>query len=236
MISPQPPTVLLLGGTGRTGGRVLEQLLHRGAAVRVVVRSPERLPADVASHPHLTVTVADLLRLSDEELTRQVQDCNAVISCLGHTTNSWDFRGTARLGRACHGEGMPDTQDAASPTSRKRFIPASSVSVNRLRTGHRRGRFEDYRDVARSGPSGETDNQHAADFLVGDIGAANRFVQWVIVRPDTLREGGITEYTLHEGLVDSLFRPGATNMANVALPSALATELRLGRCGRASCR
>ena len=36
------------------------------------------------------------------------------------------------------------------------------------------------------------------------------------VRPDTLKEGDVTEYALHEGLVDSLFRPGETNMANVA--------------------
>ena len=41
-------TVLLLGGTGRTGGRVLRQLLDRGVAVRAVVRSAERLPDGVA--------------------------------------------------------------------------------------------------------------------------------------------------------------------------------------------
>ena len=40
-------TVLLLGGTGRTGGRVLQQLLGRGVRVRAVVRSAERLAADV---------------------------------------------------------------------------------------------------------------------------------------------------------------------------------------------
>ncbi len=43
------PTVLLLGGTGRTGGRVLGQLLDRGVPVRAVVRSAERLPAGVAA-------------------------------------------------------------------------------------------------------------------------------------------------------------------------------------------
>jgi hypothetical protein len=41
-------------------------------------------------------------------------------------------------------------------------------------------------------------------------------VQWVAVRPDSLKDGDVTPYALHEGLVDSLFRPGATNMANVA--------------------
>lgn len=37
---PTQQTVLLVGGTGRTGRRVLEQLLSRGASIRVIVRSP----------------------------------------------------------------------------------------------------------------------------------------------------------------------------------------------------
>ncbi len=45
--------VLLVGGTGRTGGRVLQQLLSRGVHVRAIVRSAQRLPAGVASDPRL---------------------------------------------------------------------------------------------------------------------------------------------------------------------------------------
>ena len=45
----RPRTVLLVGGTGRTGGRVLQQLLGRGVSVRAIVRSAERLPAGVAT-------------------------------------------------------------------------------------------------------------------------------------------------------------------------------------------
>ena len=36
-------TVLLVGGTGRTGRRVLEQLLSRDVNVRAIVRSAEML-------------------------------------------------------------------------------------------------------------------------------------------------------------------------------------------------
>ena len=50
--------VLLLGGTGRTGGRVLQQLLSRDVSVRAVVRSAERLPSGVADDPRLTAVVA----------------------------------------------------------------------------------------------------------------------------------------------------------------------------------
>ena len=67
------PTVLVVGGTGRTGGRVLRQLLDRGAQVVSIVRSAQRLPAGVAEHPGLTVLEADLLSLADEDLARIVR-------------------------------------------------------------------------------------------------------------------------------------------------------------------
>ena len=60
------------------------------------------------------------------------------------------------------------------------------------------------------------DNQRAADFLCGAVGAAHPFVQWVVVRPDTLLEGDVSEYSLHECIVGSLFAPDSTSMANVA--------------------
>ena len=61
-----------------------------------------------------------------------------------------------------------------------------------------------------------SDNQRAADFLLERIGPGHALVQWAAVRPDTLLEGDVTAYTLHEGLVNGLFAPGSTNMANVA--------------------
>jgi uncharacterized protein YbjT (DUF2867 family) len=88
--------VLILGGTGRTGGRVVEQLLGRGIRVRVVVRSAERLPASVADNPKLSVLEADLLALTDEELASLVSGCDAAISCLGHNLNLKGVYGAPR--------------------------------------------------------------------------------------------------------------------------------------------
>jgi hypothetical protein len=60
------------------------------------------------------------------------------------------------------------------------------------------------------------DNQRAADFLHHEIGTSDPFVRWAVVRPDALLEGDVTGYTLHEGLVSSLFAPRSSRMANVA--------------------
>jgi uncharacterized protein YbjT (DUF2867 family) len=211
-------TVLLLGGTGRTGSRVLQQLLSRGVRVRAVVRSAERLPADAAEHPDLTVVEADLLSLSDEQVRAQVESCDVVISCLGHTISLRGVFGPPRDLVTRSVERVYRAIQTARPAQPVKLILMSSVSVNRhggLDT--RRGRFERAVLWMQRGlvPPGR-DNQRAVDFLHDVIEAADPCVQWVAVRPDTLKEGDITEYALHEGLVDSLFRPGETNRANVA--------------------
>ena len=211
-------TVLLVGATGRTGGRVLQQLLGRGVSVRAVVRSAERLPAGVARDPRLTVVEADLLSLSDEQVREQVDGCDVVISCLGHTISAQGVFGPPR-DLVCRSiERVYRAARELRPAQPLRLILMSSVSVNRPRgLDTRRGRLEKATLWTLRGliPPAR-DNQRAADFLLEVIEVADPYVQWVAVRPDSLKEGDVTEYALHEGLVDSLFRPGETTMANVA--------------------
>lgn len=215
---PTQQTVLLVGGTGRTGGRVLRQLLDRGIGVRAIVRSRGKLPPDLAGNPNLTVIEASLLSLRDEELQRYLRGCEAVISCLGHVINFQGVFGPPRdlVTRAttC----LCREVEALRPPSPVKFILMSSVSVHRpggLDT--RRGSFEKaFLWMLRGVLPPAKDNQRAADFLIEKIGPDNAFVQWAAVRPDSLLDGDVSEYTLHEGLVNGLFAPGSTNMANVA--------------------
>ena len=215
---PAQQTVLLIGGTGRTGRRVLEQLLSRGINVCAIVRSAEKLRAGVAERPGLSVVEADLLALSDEELLRHVRGCDAVVSCLGHTISARGVFGPPRDLVCRSVERVYRATRELRPAQPVKLILMSSVSVNRpggLDT--RRGRFERAVVWTQRGmiPPAK-DNQRAADFLHDVIEAADPHAQWVAVRPDSLKEGDVTEYALHEGLVDSLSRPGETNRANVA--------------------
>jgi hypothetical protein len=211
-------TVLLVGGTGRTGRRVLQQLLDRGISVRAIVRSGGKLSRDVASHPRLTVVEANLLSLRDEELQQNLRGCDAVVSCLGHVISLKGVFGSPRdlvtraTTRLCRGV---ETLQPATPV---KFILMSSVSVHRPGSlDTRRSAFEKafLWTLCRVLPPAQ-DNQRAADFLLEKIGPNNAFVQWVAVRPDSLLPGDVSAYTSHEGLVNGLFAPGSTNMANVA--------------------
>lgn len=215
---PAQQTVLLVGGTGRTGRRALQQLLDRGISVRAIVRSVGKLPAGVAGNPNLTVIEASLLSLPDDDLQRHLGGCDAVISCLGHVTSPKGIFGPPRdlvtraTARLCRGI------EALQPAAPVKFILMSSVSVHRpLGLDSRRGSFERAFLWMLGGvlPPAK-DNQRAAEFLLEKIGPNNAFVEWVVVRPDSLREGEVSAYALHEGLVNSLFAPASTNMANVA--------------------
>lgn len=211
-------TVLLVGGTGRTGRRVLQQLLDRGISVRAVVRSRGKLPPDVAGNPNLTVIEASLLSLRDEELQQHLRGSDAVISCLGHVISLKGILGPPRdlvtraTTRLCRGI------EALEPVAPVKLILMSSVSVHRPRgLDTRRGSFERaFLWVLCGVLPPAKDNQRAADFLLQQIGASSPCVQWAVVRPDSLLEGEVSDYTSHEGLVNGLFAPGSTNMANVA--------------------
>jgi hypothetical protein len=210
--------VLLVGGTGRTGRRVLEQLLGRGVRVCAIVRSRRKLAASLTGNPNLALVEADLLSLPDEDLRRHLRGRDAVISCLGHVLSLRGVlgpphdlvaRATARL---CRGI------EALQPAAPVKLVLMSSVSVHRpggLDT--RRGALERaFMWLLRGLVPPARDNQQAADFLLGNLGSGDRFVQWTVVRPDSLLEGDVSEYAVHEGLVNSLLAPGSTSMANVA--------------------
>jgi hypothetical protein len=210
--------VLLVGGTGRTGRRVLEQLASRGVGVRAIIRSTRGLTAEIAGNPGVAPIEANLLSLSDLDMQGYLRGCDAVVSCLGHVLSLKGVlgpphdlvtRATTRLCRAL---------EALRPAKPAKFILMSSVSVHRPGgLDSRRGAFERaFVWMVRGVLPPAKDNQRAADFLQERIGPANPFVQWAVVRPDTLLEGDASEYTVHEGLVSSLFAPGQTNMANVA--------------------
>lgn len=216
-MTPQP-TILVLGGTGRTGRRVITQLLARGASVRTIVRSAARLPAETAGHPGLQVTEADLLALSDAEIQHHVDGCQAVVSCLGHTVSLQGVYGSPRDLVAQAVLRVARAAQALQSSPPLRLVLMSSVSVNSP-NGHDGGRGGFERAVlwAMRGvlpPAG--DNQRAADFLCHTIGPTHPHLEWAIIRPDTLIEGDISPYAVHDGLVASLFHPDNSTMSNVA--------------------
>ena len=212
------PGVLLLGATGRTGSRVLTRLLERGVPVRAVVRSAGRLPADAIGDPRFTVVEADLTSMSVEALGERVAGCGTVVSCLGHTISLRGVFGPPRdlvegAVRKVHA-----AVELVRPAAPVRLILLSSVSVQRpaRADAHRSARDRFTMAAMRAFVPPARDNQRAADFLAFEVGVDAPFLEWVVVRPDSLIDGEVSAYRLEEGLISSLFEPDTTRMANVA--------------------
>lgn len=89
-------TILVVGASGATGRQLVEQLLIQGQNVKVVVRSPEKLPESWKNNARVEIVVASLLDFSDKEMMELTLDCHAIASCLGHNMNLKGIYGQPR--------------------------------------------------------------------------------------------------------------------------------------------
>ena len=211
-------TILVVGASGATGRLVVEELLGCEYAVRVIVRSPDKLPDAVKNHPHLSVTVAAILDLSEAALADIVQGCQAVVCCLGHTI-SWQgiFGHPRRLvtdatRRLC----LAIKAHSASTTTK--YLLMSSVAVSNRdvhesqSVAHRCVMY-----LCRVLPP-QVDNEQAADYLRTHIGRHDNAIEWVAVRPDSLtNEDTVSDAAIYPSPIRSgVFNPGSTSRINVA--------------------
>ena len=219
-------SVLVVGGTGRTGRAVISQLRGRDVPVTAIVRSPDKLPRGAAADPGLTVIEADLLALSDAQLTRHVSGHDVVISCLGHVISVKGVFGAPRDLVAQATRRLCAAIDTLEPEQPCRFILMSSVSVID-HTGPDRPLSVAERvalSVIRAVEPPARDNQRAAEVLAARP-ATDPYVEWVVVRPDSLTEGDVGPYSLHGHRISSIFAADHTAIANVAhFMSELATS------------
>jgi len=221
-------TTLVVGATGATGRLLVEQLLERGQKVRVIVRSPGKLPASFKDHENLSVIQASILDLSDAEMAQHVKGCDAVASCLGHTLN---LRGVYGRPRRLVTDATRRLCEAIRATQPK--APVKYVLMNTAGNSNR--------DLAETVSFGQrlivgllrlllpphVDNEQAADYLRTQIGRDDRMIEWAAVRPDTLIDRHeVSEYEVHPSPIRSaLFDPGSTSRINVAhLMARLITE------------
>jgi putative NADH-flavin reductase len=75
----RPERVLIVGATGGTGRQLVAQALERGYEVTALARDPSRLQV---THPRLTVVRGDVL--DDASVDAAMRGQNAVLSALGH--------------------------------------------------------------------------------------------------------------------------------------------------------
>jgi len=211
-------TTLVVGASGATGMQLVEQLLNQGQHVKVIVRSPEKLPESWKTNTRLQIISASVLELSDKELSEHTSDCQSIASCLGHNM-SW---------KGVYGEPRKLVTDATIRLSNaikvnKPKSPVKYVLMNT--TGNRNRDLNEPISFGQKCVIGilrlllppHVDNEKAADYVRTEVGQNNPFIEWVAVRPDGLiNEDKVTEYEIHPSPIRSaIFDAGKTSRINV---------------------
>lgn len=207
---------LVVGATGATGRHVVQQLLDLDRPVRVIVRSKARMLEALhdksKAEKLLTVKEASLLDLSDDELQHEVDQVDAVVSCLGHNLTFKGIWGKPR--RLVTDTVQRLTIMLAASKTKKKFLLMSSDGVTHPADDQRSRTERFVLFLLRHLVPPHADNEQAAAYLLNAVGTGN--MEWVAIRPTDLIDGDATEYKLMDKPPGGLFGDGVATRANVA--------------------
>jgi nucleoside-diphosphate-sugar epimerase len=212
-------TTLVVGASGATGRLLVEQLCSRGQNVRVIVRSPNKLPETLRNNDNVTAIYASILELSDVELSQHVSGCVAVASCLGHNISLKGIFGHPRrlvtdaTRRLCN---AIEADKSEKPT--KFVLMNTAGNTNRDLNEPISFSQQCVMGLIRLLLPPHVDNEAAADYLRTKIGQNDEAIEWVAVRPDNLLdEDRVTKYEVYASPIRSaIFDAGVTSRINVA--------------------
>ena len=210
---------LVIGGSGATGKHLVEELLKTGQNVKLIIRSTGIIPEKWNTAEQLTIIRKNISEITIEEMCDILADCDSVASCLGHNL-SW---------KGIFGKPKRLVTDAVRLICQAIIKNANEKKIKFVlmnTTGYIN------RDMNETVSSGEnvvigllrlllpphSDNENAAEILRVNVGQDNTFIEWVVVRPDSLIDSeSLSNYSTYKSPIRSaIFSPGKTSRINVA--------------------
>jgi hypothetical protein len=210
-------TILIVGASGATGIRLVEELLNREQYVKVIVRSPERLPDTIKNHERLSIISASVLELSDEEMEQHVAGCNAVASCLGHNMT---FKGLFGKPRRL----VTNATQRLCSAIQTNKSDASTKYVLMNTVANRNRDLDEPISLAQRCLIGllrlllppHPDNEKAAEYLRIVISQKDNAIEWTAVRPSALIDEEIaSEIEVYPSPMKSILKDGQISRINV---------------------
>ena len=208
---------LVVGASGATGIRLVEELLNSKQYVKVIVRSPDKLPEAIKNHECLSVISASVLELSDKEMEQHVADCSAVASCLGHNLTLKGIFGNPRRLVTETTQRLCTAIKANKSEESTKYVLMSTVAYRNVDLNESISFAQRCIIVMmRLLLPPHTDNEKAAEYLRTVIGQTDRAIEWTAVRPSTLiDEERISEIEVHPSPLGSILKDGQTSRINV---------------------
>jgi len=210
-------TTLVVGASGATGVKLVEELLNRGQNVKVIVRSPEKLPDTIKNHERLSVISASVLELSDEEMEQYVAGCKAVASCLGHNLTFKGLFGKPRRLVTEATQRLCAAIKANKSEASTKYVLMNTVA-NRNRDLNEPISFVQRCVIAllRLLLPPHPDNEGAAEYLRTVIGQKDNEIEWTALRPSGLiDEESASEIEVYPSPTRSILKDGQVSRINV---------------------
>ncbi len=210
--------VLVLGASGATGKLVVMQLIKRQINIRVVVREGAILSAEILDNPLVEIERGNITEFNDSEMISLLQDCNAIVSCLGHNIT---IRGIFGKPRNLVFNTIRNISEIVMEKADKKvkLILMSTTGYTNTITGEKNSLGERIiLSILKLLLPPHRDNVKAANYLHEEIGEDNEKIEWIAVRPDTLvNEDNNSAYEVYESPVRSpVFNAGTTSRINVS--------------------
>jgi len=210
---------MVLGSSGATGRLVVAQLLQNNINVVAMLRPSSSLPEAISSHNNLLLIGEEITELQESDLARYLQDCDGVISCLGHNLTFKGMFGEPKLLVTDAIEKICRSMESVKSGEKFKLILMNTTGNSN-------------RDVPEKPPLSQrvvisilrlllpphVDNEKAADFLRLQIGQNHESIGWAAVRPDSLIDDEeVTNYELFASPIrNAIFDAAPTSRINVA--------------------
>lgn len=209
---------LIIGASGATGKLLVEQLLGSGNKVKIIIRPTSNIPDNWSGSENLTIIKKNISELKINDIADYLTDCNAVVSCLGHNLTLKGIYGEPRNLVAGSVQLFCEAIFKESPLKPLKFILMNTAG-NSNRDLNEPVSFGQRIVIAllRLLLPPHVDNEKASDYLREKVGQKNPYIEWVVVRPDSLiNEEKVSAYTLYNSPTRSaIFNPGKTSRINV---------------------
>ncbi|MCX6151424.1 MAG: SDR family oxidoreductase [Ignavibacteriales bacterium] len=210
--------VLVLGATGATGRLVVQQLLNRNVETKIVVRDINKASTNYLNNKLLKCVVGSVYEFKRGKYLDLINDCDAVISCLGHNIS---FRGIFGKPRMLVTNCIRNICEAIEASKENKVkVILMNTTANRNRKLNEKYSLKDriVLSFLSFALPPQKDNVEVAKYLSNTIGENNSKLEWTAVRPDTLiDEEKESDYKIFESPKQSpVFDAGKTSRINVS--------------------
>lgn len=210
--------VLVLGATGATGRLAVRQLINKNIKSKIVVRSLDKVPPPIRNNNLVECIVGNITEFDRGKNINLVDDCDAVISCLGHNITLKGMFGKPRMLVTTAIKNICEALTECKKDKVKIILMNTTANRNRRKKENYSSKDKAVLSILSLLLPPQKDNEKAAGYLAEIIGESNPLIEWTAVRPDTLiDEENVSNYQILESIKQSpVFNPGKTSRINVS--------------------